>query len=78
MFPNSGYAYPSHIRSGHLDIRDAVCAETNDMLIISYYFISRFWGRVRLGAAVWVPPFGRQISVPDYWAPELGAGLLFT
>ena len=41
LFSNYGYADPPPFRSGHLDIKDAQCAEKNNGRKISYRNISR-------------------------------------
>ena len=41
LFPNYGYADPPTLRSSHLDIKYAQCAENKDGHKISYHIISR-------------------------------------
>ena len=48
LFPNYGYADPTPLKSGHLDIRDAQCANKNDRRKISYHIISRLGAMGRL------------------------------
>ena len=60
------------LRSGHLDIKDGQCAETKDVLKISYHIISRLgtvgvqkgrFGRPKIKFSSKVAKFARNLEI---------------